>query len=107
MEGFSNGIESLARSERWQLLVDEYSISGKSVRGFCREKGIPHSQMYYYLRRSRSARKEPGFIELVPESSSCKLWIEAGSCRIHVQRGFDVVLLRQVTEALSSRKSIL
>jgi len=101
MEGFSKGIELSAPSERWQVLVEEYSVSGKSVRGFCREKGIPYSQMYYYLRRSRSAATAHGFIELVPESSSCNLWIEAGSCRIHVRRGFDAVLLRQVAEALS------
>jgi len=101
MEGFSRGSDLIGPSERWQVLVEEYSVSGKSVRGFCRERGIPHSQMYYYLRRSRSACKEHGFIELVPATPSCNLWIEAGSCRIHVQRGFDAVLLRQVAEALS------
>jgi len=101
MEELLNANEICAPLERWQVLVEEYSVSGKSVRGFCRERGISYSQMYYYIRRSRSARKEHGFIELVPESPVCNLWIEAGSCRIHVKRGFDAVLLRQIAEALS------
>ena len=43
MEGFSRCSDLSAPSERWQVLVEEYSVSGKSVRGFCRERGIPHS----------------------------------------------------------------
>ena len=90
-----------ATSEQWQELLAEFSASGKSIRGYCREKGIPHTQLTYHLQRARAAERKSGFIELTPEAGSCNIWIEAGSCRIHVQRGFDALLLRQVAEALS------
>jgi len=90
-----------ATSEQWEILLGDYSSSGKSIRGFCREKGIPHTQLTYHLRRARTTERKSGFIELIPEAAPCNLWIEAGRCRIHVQRGFDAMLLRQVAEALS------
>jgi hypothetical protein len=90
-----------ATSEQWAIFLGEYSSSGKSVRGYCRDKGIPYTQMIYHLRRSRAVERKSGFIELRPESASGKIWIEAGSCRIHIERGFDALLLRQVAEALS------
>jgi len=89
-----------ATAEQWQAILGEYTASGKSIRRFSRERGIPHTQLTYYLCRARKAEAARGFIELRRESPG-KLWIEAGSSRIHVERGFDAVLLRQVAEALS------
>jgi hypothetical protein len=90
-----------ATPEQWEILLGEYSASGKSIRRFSRERGIPHTQLSYHLRRVRNAHKEHGFIELVQEAVAGKIWIEAGNCRIHVERGFDGFLLKQVVEALS------
>jgi len=90
-----------ATTEQWQVLLGEFSESGKSMRRFCREKGIPPNQLSYHLRRARNEQSKQGFIELVQKVAPCNLWIEAGRCRIHVQRGFDAKLLRQVAEALS------
>ena len=89
-----------ATEAEWEGILEEFGKSGKSIRGFSREKGIPVSQMSYRLGRARKGQSRDGFIELVRETS-CNLWIEAGSCRIHVQRGFDAELLRQVAAALS------
>jgi len=89
-----------ATEAEWEEILEEFGKSGKSMRGFSREKCIPVSQISYRLGRARKARQEGGFIELVRETP-CNLWIEAGSCRIHVQRGFDAELLRQVAAALS------
>jgi len=90
-----------ATSEQWEELLGEYSASGKSIRGFCGERGIPHNQLSYHLQRARKNQSKHGFIELVRKAAPCGLWIEAGKYRIHVQRGFDAELLRQVAEALS------
>ena len=91
-----------ATPEQWQLLVEEFSTSGKSLRSYSRDKGIPHTQLQYYVNRARKQRPEHGFMELVRETETpCKLWIEAGKCRIRVERGFDAVLLKQIAEALS------
>jgi hypothetical protein len=100
MEGTAPGVRFHATAEQWQSLLEEYRTSGKSGRGFCREKGIPPSQFSYHLRRARKTQEGHGFIEIVRESPSA-LCIEAGNCRIHVQRGFDAELLRQVAKALS------
>jgi len=98
--GISSEAQHRGTPEHWQGILGEYSLSGKSARGFCREKGIPPSQLYYYLRRARKAAEaDGGFIEVVRESP-CNLWLEAGNCRIYVKRGFDAELLRQVSEAL-------
>ena len=90
-----------ATPEQWSDILGEYSASGKSIRRFCRERGIPPNQLSYHLRRARNDKSKHGFIELVQKAAPCNLWIEAGKCRIHVQRGFDAELLRQVAEALS------
>jgi hypothetical protein len=96
----STGTKFRATAEQWRGLLKEHAVSGKSARGFSREKGIPRSQMYYHLRRSHKAQTGTGFIEIKREAPS-SLWVEAGKCRICVQRGFDAELLRQVAEALS------
>jgi len=101
MEEKTQGLAFRATSEQWEGIGKEYSASGKSIRGFCRERGIPVSQMAYHLRRMRKSRREHGFIELAQEMATGNLWVEAGNCRIQVRRGFDAVLLRQVAEALS------
>ena len=98
MEG-TTGTAFRATTEQWQGLLGEYWDSGKSIRSFCRERGIPQSQMNYRLMQAHKANAEHGFIELVRETP-CKLWVEAGQCRIRVERGFDAELLRQVAEAL-------
>jgi len=81
-----------ATPEQWQVLLGEYSENGKSIRRFCREKGIPHNQLSYHLRRARKDKSKHGFIELVRKAAPCNLWVEAGRYRIHVQRGFDAEL---------------
>jgi hypothetical protein len=101
MEEKSIGLKFRATPDQWQAILSEYSASGKSIRGFCREKGIPHTQLAYHLGRARKAQREYGFIEIVRGDVPCNLWIEAGRCRIRVERGFDAALLRQVAEALS------
>jgi hypothetical protein len=102
MEEATRGTGFRATAEQWQGLLEECCTSGKSIRGYCRERGIPHRQMYYYLRRARKANACQGFIELEREREAPGgIWIEAGRCRIRVKRGFDAELLREVAEALS------
>jgi len=102
METTSRGVKYRATPEQWRLLVEEFSRSGKSLRSYSRDKGIPPTQFHYQVYRARKQRPEHGFMELVRATEApCKLWIEAGKCRVHVERGFDAELLKQVAEALS------
>ena len=40
---------------RWRGLVSEQVESGKSVAAFCRERGVPASQMFSWKKRFRDA----------------------------------------------------
>jgi len=40
---------------RWRGLVSEQVESGKSVAAFCRERGLPASQMFSWKKRFREA----------------------------------------------------
>ena len=100
-EGETRGVPFRATPDQWSVILEEYRASGKSIRGFCLDKAIPLSQMTYHLGRARKAQRDIGFIELIRKSSGGGICIEAGSCRIHVERGFDAELLRRVVEALS------
>ena len=46
------GVEAEAR---WRGLVSEQVESGKSVAAFCRERGVPASQMFSWKKRFREA----------------------------------------------------
>lgn len=48
---------------RWRGLVAEQRASGKSVAAFCRERGVPVSQVFAWRRRLRAAETAP-FVEV-------------------------------------------
>jgi transposase-like protein len=48
---------------RWGGLVFEQMGSGKSVAGFCRERGVPASQMFFWKKRFRDAESAK-FVEV-------------------------------------------
>src|SRR5271169_2202467 len=51
---------------RWRGLVSEQVESGKSVTAFCRERGVPASQMFSWKKRFREAAATK-FVELAVE----------------------------------------
>ena len=51
MEELLKANDICAPLERWQVLVEEYSASGKSERGFCRERGI-FTDFFFFIMRS-------------------------------------------------------
>jgi hypothetical protein len=48
---------------KWRTLVSEQEQSGQSVAAFCRERGLPGTQFFYWKRRLREAVK-PQFVEV-------------------------------------------
>src|SRR5580704_11122620 len=48
---------------RWRVLVSEQMGSGKSVAAFCRELGLPASQMFSWKKRFREAESAK-FVEV-------------------------------------------
>lgn len=95
---------------KWRGLVGEQRDSGKSVAAFCRERGLPVSQMFAWRRRLA----EPGtaqFVEIEVKSSAAPPAVEpARSAAIEVrlgrgrslvvEPGFDVHHLRALLSVL-------
>jgi len=69
---------------RWRGLVSEQMGSGKSVAAFCRERGVPASQMFSWKKRFREAESAK-FVEVAVNPARIWLAVEAMDMRC----GFD------------------
>ena len=97
---------------RWRGLVTEQRDSGKSVAGFCRERGLPVSQMFAWRRRLREPEVAQ-FVEIDVKPCSESLHVvPVGSAAIEVrlargrslmvEPGFDVHHLRALLAVLEA-----
>jgi transposase-like protein len=111
---------------KWRGLVTEHRDSGKSVAAFCRERGLPVSQMFAWKRRLRdssvadrssSVGCEPGApqfvaLEVVPPiEAQCPLSVRPGRAievrlehgrSLMVEPGFDASHLRALLAVLEA-----
>jgi len=56
---------------KWRVAVAEQRDSGKSVAAFCRERGLPVSQMFGWKKRLREAESAPAqFVEVAVKPSA-------------------------------------
>src|SRR5512133_2750578 len=93
---------------KWKKLVSEQRGSGQSVAAFCRERGLPVSQLFAWRKRLRQAPPKP-FVEVQlvgaqprPVAGNGRA-IEIrfpGGHSIFVEPGFDAIHLRAVVAAL-------
>jgi transposase-like protein len=97
---------------KWRGLVAEQGQSGQGVAAFCRERGVPASQMFSWKRRLREA-EAPRFVEVAvnaaPETAAAR---GAGSSAIEVrlsrgrslmvEPGFDAHHLRALLAVLEA-----
>lgn len=88
----------------WSGLVKEWSASGESALIWCRTNRVGYQSFLNWRRRfseSQSLVKSTGpvhsFCEVVDDGG---LSAEVGGLRLHLERGFDPVLLRDVVAAL-------
>lgn len=94
----------------WRGVVQEQEGSGKSVRGFCREKGVKENLFYAWRRELRLRDGEQkgaeGFVELIRQR--CAAGTAGVSLRIGervsivVERGFDAATLKAVLSAVGA-----
>ena len=104
--------ERVGAEARWRGLVSEQVESGKSVAAFCRERGVPASQMFFWKKRLRDS-DAPAFVEVavspVPEAapqlpqpgSAIEVRLRGGHSVV-VERGFDANHLRALLLVLES-----
>ena len=91
----------------WRGVIQEHGPSGKSVRQFCREKGL-NENLFYGWRRELKRRDcetpgADGFVELIRRggpAGTAGVSIRVGErVSIVVERGFDVATLQAVLSA--------
>lgn len=97
---------------RWRSLVTEQRDSGRSVAAFCRERGLPVSQMFAWKRRLREAETAQ-FVEIDVKPCSEPLHVAparsaaievrlAGGRSLVVEPGFDAKHLRALLSVLEA-----
>jgi hypothetical protein len=107
----------------WRKTLKEQAGSGRSVRGFCADRGLSEPSFYSWRRaiaqrggqtltsRSAAKPKRPTFVELRPQqpviqpapephTADAPLVLVAGDRRLLIRPGCDRVLLREVLAAL-------
>ncbi len=91
---------------KWRGLISEQEQSGKTVAAFCRERGVPASQIFAWKRRKRE-QASSGFVQLevapVQEQIARRSGIEVrliGGRSLVVEPGFDATHLRALLAVL-------
>jgi hypothetical protein len=93
----------------WRQAIGEAESSGKTVRGFCQEKGLNENQFYSWRRelklRDAEGSEQRGFVELVSSAGTnapagVSLEVD-GRISIVLQRGFDREVLKAALVCLS------
>jgi len=103
----------------WRRQFVEHRNSGNTVVEFCRRRGIPLHQFYWWKRRLSSgdgqegpcqAENEPGFVPVrLPALSFSAALIEVvhpGGCVVRVPPGFDRDSLRRVLDTLGALRCV-
>lgn len=99
-----HGRRNAGKEQYWRGVVEAQGASGKTVLGFCREKGLNANSFYGWRRelRLRDSAKAAGdgFVELVrgggpTGSAGISLRVD-GRVSIVLERGFDGATLKAV-----------
>jgi hypothetical protein len=104
-----------ATQAKWAARVREWRESGKRAEDFAADREFEGSTLQYWASRLKTEAAKaasPPIARVVrrrarsPEGAPLdpELWVEVGSTRIIVRRGFDAELLRQVAAALGAAK---
>jgi transposase-like protein len=96
----------MSREERvnnWRALFEKQTESGMSAAAFCKEQNINPQRFYSWRRRFRRDSQSAEFIRLVATSKSSgsgiRILLDQGMA-IELDRGFDLVTLKEVIHAL-------
>ena len=87
--------------------VAAWRVSGQSQAAYARARGYSPVSLARWA-GDAAAIETPAFVrlEVTPaQGASANLVVEVGSARVHVGRGFDPGLLREVVAALTSERS--
>jgi transposase-like protein len=99
-----------AVQEKWRSLLADFSVSGLTVREFCRKQGLAFHQFKYWKQKfqNEAVATVPRFAQVVTKGDSrvvraivsdC-LMLEVVEVRIGIRPGFDKVLLQDLLQVL-------
>jgi len=87
--------------EQWSEKIAAWRESGLSIAAWCRQNNEGYHRFLYWRKRLHQNTKPSGrFVELSIESST--LAVECNGVTLHIERGFDRDLLRQVLSVLKA-----
>lgn len=90
------------RRDYWLELIEKQAASGTNGAAFCKNQHINPQRFYSWRRRLRHS-STAAFIRLVPDSDSPSSGIRIRldhRISLEVERGFDVLTLREIINAL-------
>jgi transposase-like protein len=99
------------KERQWRRRIDQWRVSGLSVRAFCARHGLATASFYNWRRelQRRAAAEQPAFVpvqvvaDAVPAQDSALEVVLAGGRTVRVAPGFDAVTLRQLLAVLEGR----
>ena len=87
--------------EQWAEKITAWRESGLSIAAWCRQNNEGYHRFLYWGKRLEQNTQPSGrFVELSIESST--LAVECNGVTLHIERGFDRELLRQVLSVLKA-----
>ena len=88
------------KREHWSKLIAEQEASGKTIRTFCKERGIAEQSVYSWRKRLRKTESVRfAVLNTVASGVPLELYLANGE-RLRIGRGVDAATLRLVLEVV-------
>ncbi|MDW7758957.1 MAG: hypothetical protein SCH72_14825 [Desulfuromonadales bacterium] len=88
-------------NQQWAEKIAAWRESGLSIAAWCRQNNEGYHRFLYWRKRvGQKAQSSGRFVQLSIETSS--LAVECNGVTMHIERGFDRDLLRQVLSVLKA-----
>lgn len=98
------------RQKEWERRVNQYRVSGESVKQWCAHNNVKADRLWYWLRKYKINKDTPCIqsnqwlpVKVCDDSTADRdnfLIIRVGEAQIEVKEGFDPILLSQVVRTL-------
>jgi transposase-like protein len=94
------------RAKERERLVEAVLKTGAPIKEVAERLGVKVATAYFWVKRARQ-KKQPQFALVLPsrQENGSVLRVEVGGAFLHLERGFDAELLRDVVAALSRRSA--
>jgi hypothetical protein len=89
-----------SKREHWSKLIAEQEASAKTIRAFCKERGISEQSVYSWRKRLRKTESvQFAVLNTVASAVPLELYLGNGE-RLRISNGVDAATLRLVLEVV-------